>query len=261
MATKAMINLTVEAYPPITIPQNYVGVKVPQFSFSRLFGADPVLGVEMASTEEVACFGRDKYEAYIKASISTGFRLPNKNILLSIGSFKDKLEMLPPNNHTSTPYITYGGQTPLLSSSLSIAPTSPPFPSSPLLRLQTQNTSPPSPASALHINTPSAAQPCSPPSGTPPPRSSTTQRPRRPGPRPRHSHPQRHLGGPRAANRIPRLRAHRVLPHDAQTLFQNVADQRRHGPLELHLRRCGHCRRTRKFQSPESELSGYIDHE
>lgn len=95
MATKAIMGLPVEAYPETNIPRGYVGVKVPQFSFSRLSGADPVLGVEMASTGEVACFGRDKYEAYIKALISTGFRLPNKNILLSIGSYKDKLEMLP----------------------------------------------------------------------------------------------------------------------------------------------------------------------
>ncbi|MCJ1291145.1 hypothetical protein MMC34_002688 [Xylographa carneopallida] len=95
MATKAIMGLAVDAYPEVRIPKDYVGVKVPQFSFSRLSGADPVLGVEMASTGEVACFGRDKYEAYIKALISTGFRLPNKNILLSIGSFKDKLEMLP----------------------------------------------------------------------------------------------------------------------------------------------------------------------
>ncbi|KAL1598023.1 Carbamoyl-phosphate synthase [Paraconiothyrium brasiliense] len=95
MATKAMAGLPVTAYPAVKIPKDYVGVKVPQFSFSRLSGADPVLGVEMASTGEVACFGRDKYEAYIKGLIATGFRLPNKNILLSIGSFKDKLEMLP----------------------------------------------------------------------------------------------------------------------------------------------------------------------
>jgi carbamoyl-phosphate synthase / aspartate carbamoyltransferase len=95
MATKLIMGLPVEPYPAIDIPKDYVGVKVPQFSFSRLSGADPVLGVEMASTGEVACFGRDRYEAYIKALISTGFRLPNKNILLSIGSFKDKAEMLP----------------------------------------------------------------------------------------------------------------------------------------------------------------------
>ncbi|KAL1971941.1 hypothetical protein VTN31DRAFT_2029 [Thermomyces dupontii] len=95
MATKAMLGVPFEAYPPTNVPKDYVGVKVPQFSFSRLSGADPVLGVEMASTGEVACFGRDRYEAYLKALISTGFRLPKKNILLSIGSFKEKLEMLP----------------------------------------------------------------------------------------------------------------------------------------------------------------------
>lgn len=95
MATKAMAGLPLIEYPPVNIPAEYVGVKVPQFSFSRLSGADPVLGVEMASTGEVACFGRTKYEAYLKGLIATGFRLPKKNILLSIGSFKDKLEMLP----------------------------------------------------------------------------------------------------------------------------------------------------------------------
>ncbi|KAF9321079.1 hypothetical protein BGZ91_004604, partial [Linnemannia elongata] len=96
MATNAMLGFPVEAYPESPIPKTgYVGIKVPQFSFSRLSGADPILGVEMASTGEVACFGKDKYEAYIKALVSTGFTLPKKNILLSIGSFKEKLEMLP----------------------------------------------------------------------------------------------------------------------------------------------------------------------
>ena len=95
MATKAILGLPVDVYPKVSIPEHYVGIKVPQFSFSRLAGADPILGVEMASTGEVACFGRDKYEAYLKALISTGFRLPKKNILLSIGSFKEKMEMLP----------------------------------------------------------------------------------------------------------------------------------------------------------------------
>ena len=95
MATKAMTGLPVREYPPLTIQPDYVAVKVPQFSFSRLSGADPVMGVEMASTGEVACFGRTKYEAYIKGLISTGFKLPKKNILLSIGSFKDKMELLP----------------------------------------------------------------------------------------------------------------------------------------------------------------------
>lgn len=71
-----------------------IGVKVPQFSFSRLTGAEVLLGVEMVSTGEVACFGENKYEAYLKALMSTGFRLPKKNILLSIGSYKDKNALL-----------------------------------------------------------------------------------------------------------------------------------------------------------------------
>ncbi|KAI8803425.1 hypothetical protein BJ742DRAFT_863549 [Cladochytrium replicatum] len=83
MATKAMLGIEVEAYPAVENRKDYVAVKVPQFSFSRLAGADPILGVEMASTGEVACFGRDKYEAYIKGPLSTGFVLPKKNILLS----------------------------------------------------------------------------------------------------------------------------------------------------------------------------------
>ncbi|KAL2885111.1 Protein pyrABCN [Ceratocystis lukuohia] len=95
MATKAIMGKPLQEYPATDIPPQCVGVKVPQFSFSRLSGADPVLGVEMASTGEVACFGADKYEAYLKALISTGYKIPEKNILLSIGSYKDKQEMLP----------------------------------------------------------------------------------------------------------------------------------------------------------------------
>ncbi|KAJ5200807.1 ATP-grasp fold subdomain 1 [Penicillium cf. griseofulvum] len=89
MATKAMIGIPFQEYPP------YRFQRTMSFSFSRLSGADPVLGVEMASTGEVASFGRDKYEAYLKALLSTGFRLPRRNILFSIGSYKEKLEMLP----------------------------------------------------------------------------------------------------------------------------------------------------------------------
>ncbi|KAJ3284959.1 hypothetical protein HDU79_007727 [Rhizoclosmatium sp. JEL0117] len=95
MATLAMAGLPFEAYPKYDLPANHVAVKVPQFSFSRLSGADPVLGVEMASTGEVACFGKDKYEAYLKGLLATTFVLPKKNILLSMGSFKEKLEFLP----------------------------------------------------------------------------------------------------------------------------------------------------------------------
>ena len=62
--------------------------QVPMFSYGRLPGADVLLGVEMASTGEVACFGATRAEAYIKALMSTGFTIPKKNILLSIGSYK-----------------------------------------------------------------------------------------------------------------------------------------------------------------------------
>ncbi|KAJ3318175.1 hypothetical protein HDU93_003922, partial [Gonapodya sp. JEL0774] len=99
IAIKGMMDIPVEAYP-VTEEQSrkdYVAVKVPQFSFSRLLGADPVLGVEMASTGEVACFGRDRFEAYLKGLLATNFKLPSKggNILISIGSFKEKVEFLP----------------------------------------------------------------------------------------------------------------------------------------------------------------------
>lgn len=65
-------------------PKGYVGVKAPMFSFTRLRGSDPVLGVEMASTGEVACFGATKEEAFLKALLSTNFKMPEKNILVSV---------------------------------------------------------------------------------------------------------------------------------------------------------------------------------
>ncbi|KAK5879721.1 hypothetical protein CesoFtcFv8_022814 [Champsocephalus esox] len=94
LATQAIVGQEVE---PIGLMRGkgIVGVKVPQFSFSRLAGADVVLGVEMTSTGEVACFGENRYEAYLKAMLSTGFIIPKKNILLSIGSYKYKSELLP----------------------------------------------------------------------------------------------------------------------------------------------------------------------
>jgi carbamoyl-phosphate synthase/aspartate carbamoyltransferase len=95
MATKAMLGLPLEAYPDVDLPPDYVGIKVPQFSFSRLSGVDPVLGVEMASTGEVACFGHNKYEAYLKALISTGITPPKKTILFTIGSYRERFELLP----------------------------------------------------------------------------------------------------------------------------------------------------------------------
>jgi carbamoyl-phosphate synthase large subunit len=73
---------------------DYVGVKASQFSFSRLQKADPILGVEMASTGEVGCLGEDYYEAILKAMLSVGYRIPEKNILLSTGPARSKTEML-----------------------------------------------------------------------------------------------------------------------------------------------------------------------
>lgn len=87
MATRVIIGQPVDAVD-VLAGVGKVGVKVPQFSFSRLAGADVTLGVEMSSTGEVACFGDNRYEAYLKAMMSTGFQIPRKSILISIGSFK-----------------------------------------------------------------------------------------------------------------------------------------------------------------------------
>ena len=73
---------------------DYVGVKSPQFSFTRLKGSDPISGVEMASTGEVACLGDDFNEAFLKSLISVGFKFPKKNILLSTGPIESKAEFL-----------------------------------------------------------------------------------------------------------------------------------------------------------------------
>jgi len=84
-ATKAMIGT--EAIEPLernSPLKDFVGVKAPMFSFQRLKGADPSLGVEMASTGELACFGPDKNDAFLKAMMSTGMKLPKSNILVSI---------------------------------------------------------------------------------------------------------------------------------------------------------------------------------
>jgi carbamoyl-phosphate synthase large subunit len=77
-----------------TLDLDHICVKAPQFSFSRLSGADPILGVEMSSTGEVACFGDTTEEAFLKSLLSTGFRLPKKNILLTLGEIEDKIEFL-----------------------------------------------------------------------------------------------------------------------------------------------------------------------
>ena len=73
---------------------NYVGVKSPQFSFQRIKGADPILRVEMASTGEVACFGDDVYEAFLKSIIATGVKLPQKSVFISLAGNENKVEFL-----------------------------------------------------------------------------------------------------------------------------------------------------------------------
>jgi carbamoyl-phosphate synthase large subunit len=73
-----------------SIDLDYVAVKAPMFSFSRLVGADPMLGVEMASTGEVGCFGDDLHEALLHALLATGFKVPRKGVLLSLGPLTDK---------------------------------------------------------------------------------------------------------------------------------------------------------------------------
>ena len=88
-ASRLMVGASVEDMNLPTIgtrnrPARYVGVKAPMFSFTRLGGADPILGVEMASTGEVACFGVDVHEAFLKAMLSTGFKLPEKSIALTV---------------------------------------------------------------------------------------------------------------------------------------------------------------------------------
>lgn len=93
LATKAMLGLEVKAKYN-TLDLDYVGVKAPQFSFSRLHGADPVLSVEMASTGEVACLGNDLSEAFLKSLLSVGFVIPKSNVLLSTGPIKSKAYLL-----------------------------------------------------------------------------------------------------------------------------------------------------------------------
>jgi carbamoyl-phosphate synthase large subunit len=93
LATKAMLGLDISGNYH-TLDLDYVGVKAPQFSFSRLHGADPVLGVEMASTGEVACLGKNLNEAFLKSLLSVGFSVPEKNILLSTGNAKTKSYLL-----------------------------------------------------------------------------------------------------------------------------------------------------------------------
>ena len=94
LATKVMLGLPVEKPEKNLFELDYVGIKASQFSFNRLKKADPVLGVDMASTGEVGCIGSDTSCAVLKAMLSVGYRIPKKKILLSTGTPKQKVDML-----------------------------------------------------------------------------------------------------------------------------------------------------------------------
>ncbi len=94
IATKVMMEVPYERPDKSLFELDYVGVKAPQFSFHRLLNADPVLGVDMSSTGEVACIGENFYEALLKSMLSVGYRYPEKNVLISSGPARSKLELL-----------------------------------------------------------------------------------------------------------------------------------------------------------------------
>lgn len=94
LATKVMIGMPVEKPHKSVFDLDYVGIKAPQFSFSRLAKADPVLGVDMASTGEVGCIGEEYYEAILKSMLSVGYSIPKKSILISSGPARSKVELL-----------------------------------------------------------------------------------------------------------------------------------------------------------------------
>jgi carbamoyl-phosphate synthase large subunit len=94
LATKVMLGLPVERPSKNLFDLDYVGIKASQFSFNRLQKADPVLGVDMASTGEVGCIGDNTDTAVLKAMLSVGHRIPKKTVLLSTGGAKQKVEML-----------------------------------------------------------------------------------------------------------------------------------------------------------------------
>lgn len=94
LATRIMLGEHVESLNRSMFDIDYVGVKASQFSFARLLKADPVLGVDMSSTGEVGCIGENYYEAILKAMLSVGHRIPQKNILISSGPTRSKVELL-----------------------------------------------------------------------------------------------------------------------------------------------------------------------
>jgi carbamoyl-phosphate synthase large subunit len=94
LATKVMLGAPYEKPDKSLFELDHVGVKAPQFSFHRLLNADPVLGVDMSSTGEVACIGDNYYEAMLKSMLSVGYNIPKKNVLISSGPTRSKVELL-----------------------------------------------------------------------------------------------------------------------------------------------------------------------
>jgi len=94
LATQIMLGKEVSKPSSNIFDIDYIGIKAPQFSFSRLSKADPILGVDMSSTGEVGCLGDDYYETILKAMLSVGYNFPKKNILLSTGPTRSKTELL-----------------------------------------------------------------------------------------------------------------------------------------------------------------------
>jgi len=112
LATRAMLGLDVQKPAKNAFDLDYVGIKASQFSFQRLQGADPVLGVDMTSTGEVGCIGIDSQEAILKSMLAVGQRIPKHSVLLSTGSPRQKTAMLDAahmlHNHGYTIYATSG---------------------------------------------------------------------------------------------------------------------------------------------------------
>jgi carbamoyl-phosphate synthase large subunit len=94
VATKIMLGQKVSKPDKSIFEIEHIGIKASQFSFSRLSKADPVLGVDMASTGEVGCIGDDYYEAVLKAMLSVGYRIPKQGVLISGGDIRSKVELL-----------------------------------------------------------------------------------------------------------------------------------------------------------------------
>ncbi|MCP3958055.1 MAG: carbamoyl-phosphate synthase (glutamine-hydrolyzing) large subunit [bacterium] len=109
LATRVIMNRPIPPVDVSVLELDYVGVKAPQFSFTRLEGADPILGVEMASTGEVACIGSDFEDAFLKSMISVGLRLPVRRVLLSTGSVESKAAFLKNTHELAATGVSFYG--------------------------------------------------------------------------------------------------------------------------------------------------------